>query len=78
MPSIVDAMAIVVDFEKLREHAEKERWSDSAIARKTGISQPAVSKILGGRATPKADSLKKICDAIGLPISEAFTDRAAA
>ena len=67
-----------VDFEKLRLHAEKERWSDSAIARKTGISQPAVSKILGGRATPKADSLKKICDTIGLPIEEAFTGKAAA
>ncbi|MDI1241837.1 MAG: helix-turn-helix transcriptional regulator [bacterium] len=67
----------MINCEKLRKHAVSERWSGSAIARKTGISSAAVSKILGGQVTPKADSLKKICDAIGLPIQEAFIEKTA-
>lgn len=67
-----------INHEKLRERAEEERWSDSAIARKTGISQAGVSKVMGGRVEPKATTLKKICDTIGLPIDEAFVEKRAA
>lgn len=64
----------IVDFEFLKRQAELEDWSDSAIARKTGISQAGVSKIMRGSADPKATTLKKICDTIGLPIEKAFTE----
>lgn len=68
----------VVNFEKLRERATAEKWSDRALAKHTGISHDAVNRILKGQNDPQATNLKKICDAIGLPIQDAFVDKLAA
>lgn len=67
-----------VNTEKLREVATAEQWSDRAIARNTGLTNESVGKILNGKVEPKATNLKKICDTIGLPIGEAFIEKAAA
>ena len=69
---------IEIDTAKLRERAEVERWSYSAIASKTGISQSGVSKVINGKVHPKAGTLKAICDTIGLPIDEVFIYKKAA
>lgn len=69
---------IKIDFEKLQKHAEEERWSNAAIAKKTGLSVMGISKILKGEVDPQATNLKKVCDTIGIPIEEAFIERAAA
>lgn len=77
-PTIVEMKRSDVDFEKLREAAEIERLSDRAIAEKTGLSPFGVGKILRGQTEPGASNLKRICDTIGLPIDEAFIEKAAA
>lgn len=69
---------IQIDFQKLRERAESERWSDSAIARETGLTSAGVNKVLNGKTDPRSTNLKKICDTIGLPIEEAFVEPQAA
>jgi transcriptional regulator with XRE-family HTH domain len=69
---------IGINYEKLRQVARDERWTDNAIARNTGLSQGGVSKILNGQVIPSAPSLKKICDTIGLPIHEVFVEKKAA
>lgn len=69
---------IQINTARLRQQAEDERWSDRLIAKKTGLSGTAVGKILNGKVDPAATNLKKICDTIGLPIEEAFIEKAAA
>lgn len=69
---------IKIDFEKLQRHAEDERWNNSAIAKQTGLSTVTIGKILKGQVDPMATNLKKVCDTIGIPIEEAFTEQAAA
>ncbi len=69
---------IKVNTEKLRQQATDEKWSDRAIAQNTGLSHEAVGKILNGKVNPKATNLKKICDVIGVPIGDAFIEKAAA
>lgn len=68
---------LTVDHKKLRAIAEKERWSNAALAKETGLSREAISKILNGNVRPLAVSLKRICDVIGVPIEEFFLDRSA-
>lgn len=69
---------IEIDFERLRRHAEDERWNNAAIAKETGLSAVTIGKIINGKCDPQATNLKKVCDTIGLPIEEAFLEKAAA
>ena len=67
-----------VDHKKILEHARAEGWTDRAIAREIGLSHWSVTKALNGIVQPSAPNLKKICDAIGFPIEQAFTETAKA
>ena len=69
---------IEIDTKKLRRHAEEERWSDSAIARKSGLTQSGVTKVMNGKVHPRAGTLKLICDTIAIPIEEVFVKKHAA
>lgn len=44
------------------------------VARISGISQGMVSKIENAQVSTSLDTLHRLCDAIGLPISKLFTD----
>lgn len=48
------------------------------IARETGLSSEGIGKVLNGKVDPGASKLKAICDVIGFPIEEAFTEKKAA
>lgn len=61
-----------IDFQKIRDWAQRERWTDSAIARQVGMTSAGVHKILRGTTQPLAVNLKNICDTIGLPIVDVF------
>ena len=67
----------LVNADRIREHAERERWSNRKIARETGLSKEGVSRILNGEVDPGASKLKQICDVIGFPIEEAFVEKSA-
>lgn len=62
----------LIDYQKLRSFAKRERWSARQIAMATGISSNTVGNIFKGTTEPRASSLKRICDLIGLPIDQAF------
>lgn len=67
-----------LDFQKIARHAEDNRWTASSIAKRTGLHYQTVLAIFKGENTPTATNLKAICDTIGLPIEEAFTEEVAA
>ena len=69
-------MSSKIDLDKIAEHMKENRWNASRIAEKAGISIKAVTTTLNGKHTPTATNLKAICDTIGLPIEEAFTEEA--
>lgn len=70
---------ITVNFKKLKEHATSGKWSCRRIAKEAGtISHGTAWAVLEGKQDPKAATLKQICDVIGLPIEEAFTEKQAA
>jgi len=49
--------------------------SQTAVARKTGVSQGTIAKIISGDSKPELGTIKKIADAYGLPLSF-FTETA--
>lgn len=64
---------IKVDFKAIRDHAKANRWGASRVAREAGVSRATVYSIFGGKSDPAAATLKAICDVIGFPIENAFT-----
>ena len=71
-------MSTRIDTNKIAEHAKANRWSAERIAAEIPeISAATVLNVLKGNNTPSATNLKAICDTIGLPIEEAFTEEAA-
>ena len=53
------------DYRKIiREKREKKGLSQSALARRVGVSQPAINQIESGVRTPSLALLMKICDAL--------------
>ena len=72
--NIIQDMRSSVNFEKLQKTVVDESWTEAEIAKRTGISKYGVQKILKGETEPRASNLKRICDAIGLPIEQAFLD----
>ena len=67
-------MRSAVNFKKLQRAVSNEQLTEAEIAKKTGISKYGLQKILKGETEPRASNLKRICDAIGLPIDQAFID----
>jgi len=67
-------MRSAVNFKKLQRAVSNEQLTEAEIAKKTGISKYGLQKILKGETEPRASNLKRICDAIGLPIDQAFVD----
>ena len=68
---------IKIDFPKIRRIAKERGLTGSRIAMKAGVSKATVHFIFRGSVDPKAVNLKAVCDAIGLPIEEAFVKKAA-
>ena len=51
--------------EWLASEMEKRRFSQRALAKKTGISQPVVSRVLSGEKAPSVDFCNRVAQALG-------------
>ncbi|MBP2644534.1 MAG: family transcriptional regulator, partial [Firmicutes bacterium] len=59
---------------QLAEVMAKKNITQYKLSKLTGIAQSAISGILSGKKSPKAETLKKICDALGVSMAE-FDDQ---
>ncbi len=66
---------VKVDFKAIRDHAKANRWGVTKIAASSGLTRTTIYSILGGKTDPSAATLKKVCDVIGFPIENAFTEK---
>ena len=58
---------------KIREFRKEKRWSQGELARKAGISRASIARLEGGNdVTTTTDTLKKISDALGVPMDSIF------
>lgn len=55
---------------RLRRHLELRGWSQSALARETGLSQAVISKYLLAKSDPGAKELGLIADALAVTMDE--------
>lgn len=70
---------IQIDFQKIREAAEKTGLSTREIAAKSGsMTHSTVHSILNGDTNPTAINVKAICDVIGLAVESVFIEKIAA
>jgi transcriptional regulator with XRE-family HTH domain len=60
--------------EKLIKLREKAGLSQSELARMAGLSQNYISEIEGEKRKCPIETLQKICDALGITISDFFKD----
>lgn len=54
--------------------ASPDLRTQSALARRVGVSQSTVARILNGQSDPQSDNLRRLADALGLDISDLYTD----
>lgn len=59
---------------KVKAARQKENLKIADVARISGISQGMISKIENAQVSTSLETLNRLCDAIGLPISKLFND----
>lgn len=63
---------------RIRAARARKGWSQADLADKASLTPSAVSMYESGKRTPRADSLKRICESLGVPadqlIDTALTD----
>lgn len=59
---------------KVKKARLREGLKITDVARMSGISQGMISKIENAQVATTLDTLQRLCDAIGLPISKLFND----
>ncbi|MFA9459542.1 helix-turn-helix domain-containing protein [Thiohalorhabdus sp. Cl-TMA] len=59
---------------RIRQERRGQGLKIADVARITGISQGMVSKIENAQVSTSLDTLSRLCEAIGLPLSRLFTD----
>lgn len=64
-------MNISSEITKLRESVG---WSKNKLAKESGLSQAYISQLEAGQKQPTIDSLGRICSALGLTLSEFFSE----
>lgn len=58
---------------RLSEHMGRKRINVSELSRMTGIAYPTILDLYHDRKkTIKFETVKRICDALGIPLSELF------
>jgi transcriptional regulator with XRE-family HTH domain len=56
--------------ERLKQYLDKQRISQTELARRVGVSQPTVWGWLAGESLPSADTLKRLAVATGLSVDD--------
>jgi len=67
------ATRVVAEKAKLRQLIDRH-GGVSAVAQKSGIPQPSLSRMLNSASIPRRSTLYKIANALGLPETEIVTD----
>ena len=57
---------------RIKEICKERGITLNALAEKIGISQPSISGLATGKQKPSFDTLEKLADAIGCPVTELF------
>lgn len=60
--------------EKIQTMKEARDWSAYDLAEKAGISQTTLSSLFSRKSDPKIDTLKCLCDAFGITLSQFFLE----
>ena len=63
--------------EKVFFYRQRRDWSQQELAEKAGIRQSIICKIEKGSNMPRADTLKKIAEALGVPIGKLLDEKSA-
>lgn len=58
---------------RIRELCDKKQMSMYALSNKTGISQSSLSNLMKRGSTPTFYTLDKICDGLGITLSQFFS-----
>lgn len=58
---------------RIKELCDKRRMSMYALSKKTGISQSSLSNLMKRGSTPTFYTLDKICDGLGITLSQFFS-----
>lgn len=57
---------------RIKEVLKEKKITVVSLASSIGIAQPSMSNIVNGKSTPSLETLEKIADAIGCPLTELF------
>lgn len=60
--------------EKLRTLLEERGWSEYRLAQKAGLNESTISNIYRRNTVPTIATLKAVCDAFGITLSQFFAD----
>lgn len=57
---------------RLKELVNKRGWSYYKLSQMSGVTQSSISYILGEDKNPSLENLERLCDALGISLSEFF------
>jgi len=70
MNDMIDRMNDFIDW--LNEELSSRGWSNSEVARRSGLAPSTISMVLSGTANPGWDFCKKVADALKIPPEAVF------
>lgn len=53
----------------LDDQLTERKWNQAELARRSGLTPAAISRMINGRRGPGLDACQKIADALGLPVT---------
>ena len=60
--------------EKLKDLLQKRGWTEYRLAKESGLSESTIANIYRRNSTPSFATLKAICDAFGITLSQFFAE----
>lgn len=60
--------------QRMEELASKNGFTQYRLAKATGLSQPFIGKLFKGEKSPSLESLESICNALGVTLSQFFSE----
>lgn len=58
----------------IKKYRQLKDWSQSRLARESGVSQTYISELESGKWTPNLSILRKLASALGVPVSALLDD----
>lgn len=60
--------------DKLKDLLHKRGWTEYRLAKESGLSESTIANIYRRNSTPSFTTLKAICDAFGITLSQFFAE----